>query len=109
MPSDASHAMGRPEIWDCATAKKALRLTGRRRIISGNLLATNPQQMARIIVDQLSQQTGLVILEIACDEKDTPLGLPRGEPANHFLMKRPRRESQALCTGRQFERVSSHA
>ena len=62
-PSDASHAMVKAEIWDRAVAEKALQLFGRRHISSGDMLATNAQQMAQIIVDQLTQQTVLALLQ----------------------------------------------
>ena len=68
--SDASHALGWATAWDRPAAEKTLRLFGRQRTGAGEMLAKDPQTMARIIVDQLTQQTVLALLE-------TAFGVPR--------------------------------
>jgi N-methylhydantoinase A/oxoprolinase/acetone carboxylase beta subunit len=61
-PSDASHVLGGLAAWDGAAAQKALELLARRRTGSGNILAAGAKQMARLIVDQLTEQTVLTLL-----------------------------------------------
>jgi N-methylhydantoinase A/oxoprolinase/acetone carboxylase beta subunit len=63
--SDASHALGWATAWDRPAAEKTLPLFGRQRTGAGEMLAKDPQTMARIIVDQLTQQTVLALLETA--------------------------------------------
>lgn len=73
-PSDASHALGKTDAWDKDAAEKALLLMGRRRTGSGNPLAQSAQQMAQIIVDQLTNQTKWALLETAFAEEDADFG-----------------------------------
>ena len=62
-PSDAAHVLGRVDAWDGEAAAKALLLLGRRRTGAGERLAQTAEAMAGIIVDQLTHQTGLALLE----------------------------------------------
>lgn len=71
-PSDASHALGRVDMWDVEAARKALVLFGRRRTGAGNMLATSAQDMAKIVTDQLTHQTVLSLLETAFSEEKIP-------------------------------------
>ena len=87
-PSDASHALGVLRTWDRVAAEKALILMGRRRTGSGEVLARDPGTMARMIVDRLTEQTVLALLETAFAEEDQGLGLPPAELARHVLMHR---------------------
>ncbi|MGB3245443.1 MAG: hydantoinase/oxoprolinase family protein [Sulfitobacter sp.] len=87
-PSDASHALGRVDVWDSEAAKKALRLFGRRRTGSGNMLSPDAGVVAQMIVDQLTQQTVLALLETVFDEDDTDFGLPSDVLARHVLMQK---------------------
>ncbi|TKZ19366.1 hydantoinase/oxoprolinase family protein [Shimia litoralis] len=87
-PSDASHVMRTSDSWDAEAASKALALFGRRRTGSGNMLAPNPEDMAKIIVDQLTQQTVLALLETAFDEEQEDFGLPADVLSRHVLMQR---------------------
>ncbi|MCP9482483.1 hydantoinase/oxoprolinase family protein [Shimia sp. CNT1-13L.2] len=87
-PSDASHALGNVDAWDREAAEKALSLFGRRRTGSGNMLAPDPKDMARIIVDQLTEQTVLALLETAFAEEEADFGLPPEQLARHVLMQR---------------------
>jgi N-methylhydantoinase A/oxoprolinase/acetone carboxylase beta subunit len=96
-PSDASHVLGTLDDWDRAAAEKALRIMARRRVGSGERLAEGPEALARMIVDQLTHQTVLTLLETAfAEERDA--GTFAGAPdqlARHELM----REALAGHTG----------
>ncbi|KEJ90729.1 hydantoinase/oxoprolinase N-terminal domain-containing protein [Sulfitobacter donghicola] len=87
-PSDASHVLGTAEAWDAEAAEKALTLFGRRRTGSGDRLANDPAMMAKIIVDQLEQQTALALLETAFAEEEVGYGLEPDVLARHVLMQR---------------------
>ena len=87
-PSDASHVLGRADAWDRDAAEKALTLFGRRRTGSGNALARDPKALAQMIVDQLTHQTGLALLECAFAEEEDGFGLPEDELARHVLTQR---------------------
>ena len=87
-PSDASHVLGLATFWDCAAARKALQLFGRRRTGAGESLAKDPAVMAKAIVDQLTRQTELALLETAFDAEETPFGLPATQLAQHVLTQR---------------------
>lgn len=68
-PSDASHALGRMTEWDVEAAQKALTLMAKRRIGSGDRLASDAQALALQILDQLTKQTVWAVLETAFDEE----------------------------------------
>jgi N-methylhydantoinase A/oxoprolinase/acetone carboxylase beta subunit len=68
-PSDASHVLGKVDVWDKDAAEKALLLFGRRRTGAGNKLAETAQEMATIIIDQLTDQTKWALLETAFSEE----------------------------------------
>jgi N-methylhydantoinase A/oxoprolinase/acetone carboxylase beta subunit len=87
-PSDASHVLGRLEAWDRDAAEKALRLFGRRRTGAGVVLARDPAVLAQMIVDRLTYQTGLALLECAFAEEAESFGLSEQELARHVLMQR---------------------
>ncbi|MGB7244700.1 MAG: hydantoinase/oxoprolinase family protein [Sulfitobacter sp.] len=87
-PSDASHVLGSVGTWDAAAAEKALRVFGRRRTGSGNVLAADPNVLAQMIVDQLTHQTVLALLEAAFTEEIADYGLPPEILARHVLMQR---------------------
>ncbi|MFD0859465.1 hydantoinase/oxoprolinase N-terminal domain-containing protein [Roseovarius aquimarinus] len=87
-PSDASHVLGQADAWDGDAAQKALTLMARKRTGSGNLIATDAEEMARMIVDQLTRQTVLAILETGFAEEAEPFGLDPAELARHVLMQR---------------------
>ncbi len=87
-PSDASHVLGRLRAWDGDAAQKALALLARKRTGSGNTLARTPEDMAQMIVDQLTKQTSLALLETAFAEEDVDFGLPPGQLAAHVLMQK---------------------
>ena len=87
-PSDASHTLGHVDAWDKAAAEKALALMGRRRKGSGDRLATEPVDMARIIVDQMTNQTTLALLETAFAEEAEAFDLPAADLARHVVTQR---------------------
>lgn len=95
-PSDASHVLGRVDVWDMAAAQKALLLLGRRRTGAGNVLSADAKNMAQRIVDQLTHQTSLALLEAAFAEEEPAIG---GDPevlARHVLMQRGMAGHQGL-------------
>ncbi|MBO9434366.1 hydantoinase/oxoprolinase family protein [Ruegeria sp. R13_0] len=87
-PSDASHVLGRVEAWDADAARKALELVARKRVGSGDMLAATPEQLAQMIIDQLTEQTSLTLLETAFAEECEDFGLPPKELARHVLTQR---------------------
>ncbi|MBE1282004.1 MAG: hydantoinase/oxoprolinase family protein [Rhodobacteraceae bacterium] len=87
-PSDASHVLGRVDAWDRDAAAKALTLFARRRMGSGDMIASGPEVLAQMIIDQLTEQTSLTLLEAAFAEEDLPFGLPGEELARHVLLQR---------------------
>lgn len=86
-PSDAAHVLGRLDSWDVQAAVKVMRLLGRRRIGTGGRLCPKPEDMAQMIVDQLTHQTSLALLETAFAEEDDPFAPPPAELARHVLMQ----------------------
>ena len=86
-PSDASHMLGRVSVWDTAAAEKALRLFMRRRTGAGEMLATDPMVMAQMIVDRLTYQTSLALLEAAFAEEGDYDGSPDVLARHELLQK----------------------
>ena len=87
-PSDASHVLGRLDSWDRDAAEKAVELIGRKRTGSGNRLCADPIAMAQMIVDQVTEQTSLALLETAFSEEEVDFGLPPDQLARHVLLQR---------------------
>ncbi len=87
-PSDASHVLGRVKEWDAGAARKALHLFGRRRTGAGNVLSTSGDDVAQMIVDQLTHQTVLALLEAAFAEEETGFDVAPEVLARHVLMQR---------------------
>ena len=87
-PSDASHVLGRLSDWNTTAAQKALALFGRRRTGAGDPLARDPEVMAQVIVDRLTYQTSLALLETAFAEEADSFGLPATQLAHHVLLQR---------------------
>ena len=87
-PSDASHVLGDLQAWDGAAAEKALLLMARRRSGTGDVLARSAEEMAQMIVDQLTEQSVTVLLETVFAEDDGAFGLPPEELARHIVVKR---------------------
>ncbi|APE42033.1 hydantoinase [Sulfitobacter alexandrii] len=95
-PSDASHVLGRVLEWDGSAARKALLLFGRRRTGAGNVLSNNAEDVAQMIVDQLTHQTCLALLETAFDEEERPFDIAPDVLARHVLMQRGLQGHQGL-------------
>lgn len=82
-PSDASHVLGRLDVWHTDAARMALLLFGRRRTGAGEVLAGDPAHMAQMIVDRLTYQTGVALLQAALGEEGLDEAL-----ATHVLMQK---------------------
>jgi len=93
-PSDASHVLGSVDVWDVEAARKALALFGRRRTGAGTMLASDPANVARMIVDQLTDQTVLALLETALAQDG--FAEPPEVLARHILMQRGMRAGKGL-------------
>lgn len=87
-PSDASHVLGRLDTWDADAAHKALELVARKRVGTGDRLAGSPEQLAQMIVDQLTEQTSLTLLETAFAEEADGFGLAPADLARHVLTQK---------------------
>lgn len=87
-PSDASHVLGMQTGWDAAAAEKALTVMARKRTGAGTVVADSAEALARIIVDRLTYQTGLALLEAAFDEEEAEFGASPAELARHALVQR---------------------
>lgn len=87
-PTDASHVLGRVESWDATAARLALELMARKRTGSGGRLAIGADELAAMIVDQLTEQTQSALLEAAFAEEGEAFGLPPAELARHVLLRR---------------------
>ena len=84
-PSDASHVLGRLQAWDGDAARKALTLFGRRRTGAGERLANRAEDLAEMIVRQLTHQTNLALLETAFAEDSHAFGVRADQLARHVL------------------------
>ncbi|MGA0963640.1 MAG: hydantoinase/oxoprolinase N-terminal domain-containing protein, partial [Paracoccaceae bacterium] len=87
-PSDASHALGCVDVWDTDAAVKALSLFMRRRTGSGELLSHDSNHMAQIVIDRLTKQTCLAVLESAFAEDAFDFGMAPDELAKHIMTTR---------------------
>lgn len=87
-PSDASHVLGRLDEWDKSAAEKAMVLLSRKRSGSGDVISEDSKHMAQMIVDQLTHQTSLALLESAFEEDEHDFELPSAQLARHVLMQR---------------------
>ncbi|MEM8777187.1 MAG: hydantoinase/oxoprolinase family protein, partial [Pseudomonadota bacterium] len=87
-PSDASHVLGRLENWDKSAAEKAILLLCRKRTGSGDVVSEDAGNMAQMIIDQLTHQTSLALLESAFAEESHDYGIPSAQLASHVLMQK---------------------
>ncbi|MEO0371664.1 MAG: hydantoinase/oxoprolinase family protein, partial [Pseudomonadota bacterium] len=87
-PSDASHALDLVDAWDNEAARTAIKLIARKRTGSGDVLSETVEDMAQMIIDQLTHQTSLALLESAFSEEDTDFGLSPTTLAQHVLMQK---------------------
>ena len=87
-PSDAAHVLELQTGWDTGAAQKALGLMARKRTGAGRPLAADAPALARMVVDRLTHQTALALLETALAGEDTDFGLPPDHLARHVLMQK---------------------
>ncbi len=87
-PSDASHVLGLNDVWDRRAAEMALDLFRRQVSGAGRALAASATEMAQLIIDQLTHQTGVAMLEAAFAEESDDFGLPPIELARHVLTQK---------------------
>ncbi|MEX0348273.1 MAG: hydantoinase/oxoprolinase N-terminal domain-containing protein [Paracoccaceae bacterium] len=87
-PSDACHVLDTLSSWDKDAAVKALTLFARKRIGSGHRLAASAVDLARMIVNQLTEQTTETLLEAAFAEEAADFGLPANVLARHILTRK---------------------
>lgn len=84
-PSDACHVLGRLDAWDGVAAEKAVRLAARRRTGAGERFAADAATFARAVVDQLTEQTVVCLLEAAFGEDPAFAGEAPEVLARHVL------------------------
>jgi N-methylhydantoinase A/oxoprolinase/acetone carboxylase beta subunit len=87
-PSDAAHVLGKADAWDADAARMALALVARKRTGAGERLADGAEPLARMIVERLTHQTSLAVLETAFAEEEMDFGHPPADLAAHVLMQR---------------------
>ena len=87
-PSDASHVLGHTTVWNADAAQMALTLFGRRRTGAGEVLARDANTLAGMIIDQLTEQTTLALLETVFSEDDVDFGMPAEQLARHVLTRK---------------------
>lgn len=97
-PSDASHVLGRLGDWDIEAAQKGLELYARKRTGSGDRLAKDAETLAQMIIEQLTEQTSLILLEAAFSEEDFDFELPAEQLARHVLTQRGLAKHQGLLS-----------
>lgn len=86
-PSDASHVLGLLDSWNKEAARLALELFCRRRKGDGERLAKEPEALAKLILEQMTEQTSLALLEtIFAEESDTFEG-DAAQLARHELLR----------------------
>ncbi len=94
-PSDACHELGLLSAWDGQAARLGLGLLARRRTGAGEALAAGPGPMARMIVDQLTQETIWALLE-TCLANDEGFGPGHEHLARHVLMQKGLEQHRGL-------------
>ncbi len=95
-PSDACHVLGRLNNWNVSAAEKALRLMAKKRINSGKRVAQSATALAHMIVEQLTEQTSICLLEAAFAEdpafsEESPTALAR-----HLLTRAGNRQHKGI-------------
>ncbi|MEL7012597.1 MAG: hydantoinase/oxoprolinase family protein [Pseudomonadota bacterium] len=95
-PSDASCLLEPHSDWDSDAAHKALDLFCRKRRGDGTRLCGTPAQMAQMIIDQLTDQTSLALLETVFAEEAEIFGNTPEDLARHVLVHRGLDHHQGL-------------
>ena len=85
-PSDASHVLGGLQDWDSTAAEKALRVMAMRRNGKGERFAPDSAGLARMIIDQLTDQTATCLLEAAFGDDPRFAGQDAAQLARHSLL-----------------------
>ena len=88
MPSDASHFLGASQLWHYGVAQKALSGFERRPTGAGQRLARSLQDMADMIIDQLTRQTSTALLDATSAEEVQSFDLASQDLAGHILLER---------------------
>lgn len=86
-PTDAAHVLGLVSDWDRGAAEAALLLMARRRTGAGVILAESAEDMARIVLDQLTEQTMMALLEVAIAEDGYDFGASASEISRSDLLR----------------------
>ncbi len=73
-PTDAAHVLALQADFDQGAAEKALTLLSRRRTGAGDRLAPDAGAMARAILDRVTHQTALALMEVAFAEDSRAWG-----------------------------------
>lgn len=84
-PSDAAHTLGLSDSWDSEAGVKALTLFARQRSGGGDRLAETPEQLAQMIIDQVTHQTADCILQSAFAEDDRDFEMAAVDLSRHPL------------------------
>ncbi len=87
-PSDACHVLGLTANWNAKAANLALELFCRRRKGDGERLAKEPKHMAKLILDQMTHQTSLALLETAFSEDDGFSDMEAISLSKHILLEK---------------------
>lgn len=86
-PTDAVHVLGRVDAWNAEAARMGLELLARRRVGTGDRVSDTAEGMAQLIIDQMTRDTGLALLETAFAEENPRFDLAPGDLARHPLMQ----------------------
>jgi N-methylhydantoinase A/oxoprolinase/acetone carboxylase beta subunit len=86
-PSDAAHVTGILDSWNGQAARIAITLFARQRNGAGLRIAQTPEDMAKMIIDQVTTQTTETLLEAAFAEDKAEFGVPAAQLARHVLTR----------------------
>jgi N-methylhydantoinase A/oxoprolinase/acetone carboxylase beta subunit len=86
-PSDAAHVLGLLDAWNAEAAHLALQNLARRRRGNGERMAPDASTMARIIIDQLTQQTVHALMDVAFAEEGDRFQSSPATLSRHELMQ----------------------
>lgn len=84
-PTDAAHVLGALTVWDRTAAEKGIEILRRNRAANGGLRAETARAFAQAIIDQLTAQTALCLLEAAFAEDPAFAGENAATLAGHTL------------------------
>ena len=87
-PSDASCVLHPHSGWDRDAARKALELFCKKRRGNGTRLCETPDEIAQMIVNQLTEQTSLALLETVFAEEADVFGHATEQLARHMILHR---------------------